>query len=113
MKLVTGLTAEPKQRIRIALEDRSKIDLHLEYVPQQLGWFYSLTHGDFALDGARLVSSPNILRQYRGILPFGLAVIAKEQGEPLRQSDLADGTVSIHLLEGADLPAVETTIFTR
>jgi hypothetical protein len=53
--------------------------------------------------GQRLVTSPNILWQFRNQLPFGLAVVTTANAEPLNQTDLSDGTTIVYLLEGADL----------
>lgn len=111
MKLVTGLTDEPKQESTIVLDDGSRVVLLLEFRPNQRGWVYDLTWGDFELNGRRLVASPNILRQFRERLTFGLAIVTMANVEPLRQGDLADGTALVYLLNAEDVAAVEATVF--
>ena len=105
---------DPFQRARLVLADSSRASMTLWYSTGQSGWFFDLEYGDkFALSGVRLVSSPNLLRSWRDILPFGLAVLTKNKSEPLRQTDLSDGTVELYLLEGDDISYVEKEFFAR
>jgi hypothetical protein len=115
MKLLTGLTDSPAQRARIMLDDGSMAVIALRYTSMQLGWFFDIAYapGNFELAGARLVTSPNILRQWRNLIPFGLAVACREGGEPTRREFLTDGTVSLYLLEGGDIAEVEAAYFTK
>jgi len=112
MNLITNISDEPRQRLRLILADKSRVTLALTYSVRQLGWFFDLEYGEnFALSGVRMVSSPNILRAWRQILPFGLTVLTKNKSEPMRQSDFADGTVSLYLIEGDDILLIEQQIF--
>ena len=107
MNQLQAFTDQPKQTTTIILADGSSVNFALEYKPNQLGWFYDLTWQSFALLGQRLVTSPNILRQFRNQLPFGLAVVTTANSEPFNQTDLSDGTTIIYLLEGTDLTDFE------
>lgn len=111
MNLLEGFTDQAKQQTTIVLADGSRAVLLLEYRPNQIGWFASLTYGRFTLNGQRLVSSPNYLRQWREQIPFGLAVLGVNNVDPLRQTDLADGSVSLYLLDQADVEAVEAAVY--
>lgn len=112
MNILTGITEQPKQTTDIAMSDGTKATLVLNYRPQQLGWFYDIAWGDFILNGQRLVASPNILRSYRKLIPFGLAVLTNNGAEPLNQNDFIDGTITLILLDAADVLDVEATAFT-
>jgi len=112
MKIITGLTEQPKQQSTLILADGTRAVWSLSYVPQQAGWFYDLTwNGTAIATGQRLVSSPNILRQYINRISFGIAVISPNQLEPTTQTTFVDGTMTCYLLEGADLQSVETDLF--
>lgn len=111
MKLLTGFTNNPKQTLVILLADDTAVSLSLEYRPNQAGWFYDWTYQGRTVNGNRLVSSPNILRAFRDLIPFGLAVLASGNVEPLNQQDLVDGTVKIYLLDSADLARVEEVVY--
>lgn len=112
MNTLQGITDQPKQTTTIVLDDGTKATLVLEYRPQQLGWFYNLTHESFVLNGQRLVASPNILRSFRKLIPFGLAVLTTNGVEPLNQRDFVNGTVTLLLLDADEVDEVETAVFT-
>jgi len=108
MNYLTGFTSEPKQESTVILADGTRFVWYLEYRPNQAGWFYNINWNEtFTLNGQRLVTGPNILRQWENIIPFGIGVIGVGMVDPLRQTDLADGTITLVLLEGADLAAVD------
>lgn len=111
MNLVEGISDLPKQQTTILLADGSGVSLYLEYRPNQLGWFYDLARGAFSLKGQRLPTSPRVLRKYRNLLPFDLCVLATGNVEPINQTDFADGTVKLYLVEGDDLTAIETAAY--
>jgi hypothetical protein len=114
MKLIHDIADSEIQNMRLILEDKSRVSLTLRYLERQMGWFFDLKYGDnFILTGVRLVSSPNVLRQWRWLLPFGLAVWTKDKGEPTRKADLANGTVELYLLEGDDLSLMEQGVFSK
>jgi hypothetical protein len=111
MKTITGLTDQPKQQTGIVLNDGSRAVISLEYRANQLGWFYDITWGDFTLNGQRLVTAPNMLRQFRNKLPFGIAVVTTNNVEPLKQTDLSSGVATLYLLDSTDVADIETTVF--
>lgn len=111
MTILSGITEQPKQTTTIVLPDGSKATLRLEYRPQQTGWFFDLEWSDFTANGLRLVASPNILRTFRKLIPFGMAVLTDDAVEPLNQNDFADGVVTLILLDRVDVESVEETIY--
>lgn len=111
MNRIEGITDKPKQQTTITLADGSAVTLFLEYRPNQIGWFYDIAWGEWALNGQRLVASPSILRAFRHVLPFGLAVLTTNNVEPINQADFADGTAVLYLLEGDDLAVVDSTVY--
>jgi len=113
MKVLTGITDSPSQQSLIALPDGSSATLVLKFVPNQMGWFFDLSSGDFLVTGQRLVTFPNILRQYRNQITYGLAVYTPDGLDPLQQTDFASGYASLLLLEPGDVALVEANHFTR
>lgn len=111
MNRVEGITEKPKQQTTLTLAGGAAVTLSLEYRPNQIGWFYDLAWGDFELKGQRLVTSPSVLRAFRNVLPFDLAVLATANVEPLNQTDFADGTCTLYLLEGDDLAVLNATVY--
>lgn len=113
MKLLTGITDDPKQNCVIALDDGTQAALYLEYRPQQQGWFFDLTTKTFSVIGQRIAAFPNILRQYSHQIDFGLAIVVAEKRDPLLQTDFASGYASMVLLNADDVIAIERAKFTR
>jgi hypothetical protein len=111
MNRIEGITDKPKQQMTISLDDGTPVSLLIEYRPNQLGWFYDLSVGGFVLNGQRLVTSPDLLRKFRNILPFTLAVLTTNNVEPMNQQDFADGTAKLYLLEGEDRDAVNAAVY--
>lgn len=111
MRQLTGFTDQPRQESIITIDDGSRATLRLEYKPNQLGWFISITRGDFVLNGVRLVPSPNILRQWDNVIPFGLLVATNGNAEPINQSDLSNGFCGLYLLDVAEIVEVSDLAF--
>jgi hypothetical protein len=111
---ITGLTTQSAQVSFLLLEDGSRAKLSLFYRPQQLGWFYDITWPGnerlpvpFASLGNRLVASPNLLRQFRKLIPFGLMLYTIDNLEPMGRTCFVDGTADLILLNAADVLELE------
>jgi hypothetical protein len=118
MTILTTLTQDPNQANPIILPDGSKAVWTLYYRPQQKGWTYDLSWSNplnpalaFSLRGQRLVAGPNIIRQFRNQLPFGLMVQTAGQVEPIAQTTFTDGTTTVYVLDPQDVTSIETQIF--
>lgn len=111
MNLLSGLTDQPKQESTIVLADGSRAVLRLEYHPNQLCWVYDLAWGEIEIKGGQLTASPNILRQFRHRLPFGIAVLAAGDLDPTDQESFVNGSTLIYLLDAAEVDEVEAAIF--
>lgn len=115
MKSITGLTDQPNQQTTLILADGTPVTLIMNFYPQQNAWFFDLSWqglaAPFTLLGAQMVTSPNLLRQFRHLLTFGLAVFTLENTEAETQAAFIDGTATLVLLDQADVDEIETTVF--
>lgn len=116
MKIIQGLTDNPNQQTSILLPDGSRVMLILGFRPQQLAWYFDLiwTRVDgstFPIQGLKLVASPNMLRQYRKRIPFGLGLVTLNSIEPTTQSTFVDGTSQLLLLDAVDISTIEQRVF--
>lgn len=104
MQLIQQLTSDPLQSMNIVLPDTTTFSMTIQYLPSQVGWFItSLTYGSFSLSGVRITLSPNILYQFKNILPFGLACYPTQSREPTLQQDFASGAALLYLLTSTDV----------
>ena len=110
MRLLDSITSDPNQSFKIALDDGTKVNFSLTYKQGQLGWFYSLTYGSFQIKNRRIVNSPNMLRAFREIIPFGLACVVLDLQEPLYVDDFSGGRVELYILNPEDVAMVEANI---
>lgn len=110
MKQITSITNDANQLLSLVLDDGSKVNMKLCYWPSQLGWFYSLSKGNFVVNNQRLVNSPNLLRAYRNIITFGICCTVVDGYEPVYQNDFKSDRVSLYILNEADILETETLI---
>ncbi|RTL04651.1 hypothetical protein EKK58_10095 [Candidatus Dependentiae bacterium] len=113
MRLITSFTADPTQSISLVLDDGSKVNFTMRYISNQVGWFYSIEYGSFVVNNRRIVTSPNMLRAFRGIINFGIGVSTADGYEPIYIDDFSNGRASFYLLNEADVLAVEQAIKDR
>ena len=111
MKAITGISDSPNQTLAFTLDDGSRVSMTLRYVAQQACWFYDLTWGAFTVQGNIIVCGPNILRQYREIIPFGIGVATASNVEVLNVTDFTDGTADLELLDQTDVAQIEAQIY--
>jgi hypothetical protein len=106
MLLIQQVTTAPLQKQVLVLQDGTTISLELYYRPQQNGWFVNeLVYGDFTLRGLRISNSPNMLNQWRNLLPFGFACFSAANREPTQQEDFSSGASKLYILTEAEVAA--------
>ncbi len=110
MKQINSLTDDSKQLLNMTLDDASRVTMRINYIPAQNGWFYSLLYGTFQVYNRRLVNSPNALRAFRQIIPFGLCCTVVDGYEPVYQDDFTSGRVTLYILNATDVLETETLI---
>lgn len=118
MNKVNGITEQPAQILGLVLEDGSRATLSLYYRPQQNGWFYDLAWPGpaslpvpFQVQNRRLVTAGNMLRQFRDVIPFGLACFTPDNSDPMTQNSFVDGSAELVLLNAADVAVVEAAVY--
>ena len=111
MRLINNLTDNVNQTSRIILEDGSELNITLIYMENQQGWFYSLTWGSFVINNKRLVVGLNILRQFRDLIPFGLACNSIDGYEPIYADDFSIGRIKVYTLNASDVLTIENNLY--
>lgn len=111
MQQITGFTEDSKQNLLFYLESDKIIEFYFEYRDNVNSWFYTIKYNNFIVRNRKLVNSPNIIRQYKNILPFGIAVISNDKLEPLFQNDLIRERIQIFILDQNEVKEIETEYF--
>lgn len=102
MELINNIGNEEKQIQRVIMADNRFIDLTLEYKDQQQGWFASITYLTYTINNIRIVTSGNMLYQWRNIFQFGMSCVVEQGQEPTFQEDFLSGRAKLYILDRAD-----------
>lgn len=104
---VTALTNSPKQKFNLVIEGYDVVKIYLEFKSQQEGWFLSLDWGEsFSLKNERVSTSPNLLRQFKNLLPFGLLISGSDAIDPVTIDSWVQ-TNKMYLIEADELDDIE------
>lgn len=99
MLLIQEFSNEPKQQHTLVLPDGSRFTVNFEFKPQQTGWFITeLTYGSFILRNLRITTNPNILHQFKNLLPFGLGCYVQDNQEAVLPEDFSSGRAKLYVL---------------
>ena len=111
MRIITEFTDNPKQTCTLVLENQETVVFNLYFYETQLSWYFDFTYNDVISNGNKVVLGVNILRNFKHLIPFGLAFQANDGVEPFAIDDFTSGRVSVYLLSTADVEAVESNIY--
>ncbi len=105
---VQNITSDGKQKQRLVLQDGTQVDIEMEYLPLQSGWVFNLIrYQDFEIRGLKICVSPNLLYQYKNVIPFGIAVTSRTGFEPTQQQDFSSNEVKMYILTQEELQIYE------
>jgi hypothetical protein len=112
---LSGFSDLPNQVSLITLPDGSTVTLTTRFVAGQFGWNYDVSWNGLTppwqSNGRRLVASPNVLRQFRNVIPFGLTVSTTDGRDPSSVDDLVSGYATLLLLDPVDVVNIEELYF--
>lgn len=111
MHQITTLTNEPKQRCQLVLESNDTVDFRLYFYPRQQSWYFDFAYKDLIVNGSKAVLSPNVLRNFKNIIPFGIGFSADSLVEPFSLDDFSSGRVRMYLLNREDIQQIEQEIY--
>jgi hypothetical protein len=112
MQLIDAIGNEAKQSLTVIEEVSGReIKLTLKYRPTQESWYYDIESGDFITRGNKLCSHPNILRQFKNNINFGMGVVTIDGTDPFYINDFALERVKLYILSESDVETVEGVVF--
>lgn len=111
MQEIDTITSSPNQRFTLVLDNNETADFRLYYSGRMQAWFYDLTYNDLTVNGSKVVLTPNSLRNFRRIIPFGIAFATDGYTEPFLISDFASGRVKMYVLNSDEVEQVEQEIY--
>jgi hypothetical protein len=115
MKVLNTLTEDPDQQMTFVLADGSSIQLQFQYRRAIQRWIVNIGYGGFIANGIILSTHPNLLRVWRNIIPFGIAVASTDMADPFQLQDFTNGRVTVYILDSTtgntDVDNVEVAYF--
>lgn len=111
MQVITTLTNHPDQLHTLVLEDNDTATFRLFYCGRMQEWYFDLEYKDLVINGAKVVLTPNILRQFRKNIPFGIAFFADSYVEPFEIEAFSSGRVSMGILNSEEVQEIESEIY--
>ena len=113
MQVITTLTNHPNQRHQLVLENRESADFRLYFLARQRAWYYDISYNDITINCNKVVLTPNSLRQFKHILPFGLAFYTDGVVEPFKIDDFSSGRIKMAILNADEVQQVEQEVYNR
>lgn len=111
MQEITTITSSPKQRMTLILENNETVDFKLYYLGRQQSWFYDFTYNNLTVNCSRVTLTPNALRQFKHIIPFGVSFSSDDEVEPFSIDDFVSGRIRMYVLNKEEVQQIELEIF--
>lgn len=112
MLQINNLTNNAFQQFTLTGIPGVQINILLKFFPRVQRWFMDVTYGTFQANGIAVVCSPNLLRQWKNIIPFGIACTNINDLDPYTVTDFSGGESLLFLLDSSDVAAIEAALFT-
>ncbi len=112
MNYLNKITADPNQTFFLTGINGQRITLNLYFRPTQQMWFMDVQTQNHEFNGLAIVSSPNCLRCFRHLIPFGIACTTSNGLDPHYVDDFSTQRANLYLLNADDVAEVEAGLFT-
>ena len=117
MTQLQNLTNYADQLVYLNMPDGTTATLELIYAATCQRWWANVVYAGTTINGLGLCTFPNLLRQWKNILPFGLAVDVADESDPFNINDFIStqqypgGRVTLFWLSPTDVQNAENTVF--
>lgn len=111
MDIITTITQYPNQQFTLVLENNETALMRLYYNSRMESWYFDLTYNDLTINGVKVVLHPNILRQFRNIIPFGLSILSESFVEPFEIECFSSARVEIGILNKEEVEEIEAEVY--
>ena len=111
MQQITNLSDEADQLTRVVLDDGSVVTFEIFYLPTIERWAFNFSHPDLTVNNLIMCAGPNILRDFRNVISFGLGCYTTDGADPFYIEDFASGRVTLFVLNASEVAFFETNVF--
>lgn len=107
MQLITQLTDNPTQTMKLVLDTKELVQFDLRFMPTQRSWYCNVIYKEIELYGLKVALFPNILRHFKNMLPFGIMFKSNDHVEPFKLDDFTTGRVQMYVLNADEVEQIE------
>lgn len=115
MLLINNISNNAYQQFVLTGIPSLQIDMTLRFLPRVQTWMmdisYTTQQFSFTADGIAVQCSPNVLRKWRNIIPFGISCITQSGLDPYQLTDFSSGASNLYLLNATDVTTIEDGLF--
>lgn len=111
MNLLNKISSDARQQFTLIGAAGEQISFFLYFMPSQNAWCCDIAWNDFKVQGLQIVVGPNILRQWRNVITFGIACYSTDAYDPQYLNDFLTGRIRLYTLSSDDIAAVEAGLF--
>jgi len=98
----------PLQTKRITLPSGLQVVLTFYFIPMQKTWVIrKLVYDTIEINNIKIVTNPNILRDQKNILPFGISCQCEEDRDPQFPEDFQSDACKLYLLSPEEVESYE------
>lgn len=83
----------------------------MRFIPSQELWMMDVAYNDFSTKGLIVTQSPNMLRGYKNLIPFGIVCQTIDNLDPHFIDDFAIQRARLYLLDAAEVEEIEAGLF--
>lgn len=113
MQEITTLTSSANQFHTLVLENNEKVDFRLYFLARQEAWFFDFTYNDLTVNCSKVVLTPNALRQFRKLIPFGIGFSTDGFVDLFQITDFSSGRVKMYVLNAEEVKDIEQEIYNQ
>ena len=111
MRLLNKITDKASQRYFLTGNPGQRIVMDLRFLSSQSLWSMDLSWNGVSIKNIQVVASPNILRKFSNVIPFGIACVTKDGLDPYFIDDFSTKRASFYLLSEEDVAVIEAGLF--
>lgn len=113
MNQLTTVSSEGDQLLYVTLADGTLANVNLIYMAASQRWTMNILYNGIAINGVAVCVHPNLLRQFRRKIPFGIACTSSDGPDPFLLDDFTNNRCALFLLDEADLDLVEEAVLSQ
>ncbi len=111
MRFLNKITIAAYQQFFLTGDAGLNITMTLRFMPSQQMWVMDLAQGAFIANGIQIVAAPNLIRNFRNIIQFGMACLTTDGLDPFYIDDFSNQRVGLYLLTAAEVVQIERAYF--